>query len=131
MTDDVLAIIETPGGEHYCPHCEHFLDWHRGLPFDGGTGGKWRYRCSCGCTVDVLLGGTLRALDRDTYEPRTCEPSPEAERRPLGRGVPTCSMCGHSATQHVDGVARQELNSIGCTTCSQCEVQRMSLEGGD
>jgi len=56
-------------GERWCPHCEHFADWHMGLPFNGGPNGQWRYRCRCGCTVDVLPDDTLRALDPDTYEP--------------------------------------------------------------
>lgn len=59
----------SPQGEAFCPHCEHFADWHRGLPFQGGPNGEWRYRCQCGCTVDMTVDGRLRLLDRDTLEP--------------------------------------------------------------
>lgn len=48
MADDVLAIIESPQGEMFCPHCEHFIDWHMGLPFDGGPNREWRFRTKTG-----------------------------------------------------------------------------------
>lgn len=39
-----------------------------------------------------------------------------------------CPMCNHRLRQHRGGIAHQELNVMGCTTCSLCEVNRISMQ---
>lgn len=39
-----------------------------------------------------------------------------------------CPLCGHPRKSHPDGIARQELNTMGCASCTGCEAQRQALD---
>lgn len=56
-------LVTTTAGEAMCPFCEHYSEWHKGLPFDGGPNGEWRYRCQCGCTVEGNVHRGLREVE--------------------------------------------------------------------
>ena len=54
-------------------------------------------------------------------------PSPPPSDSPTPTPTDACPLCGHPTRQHVDGVARQELNTMGCESCISCEHNRLSL----